>query len=233
MLTVKCSACSVALKLQKAPPSGKVKCPKCGAIIPVGAAAQTVSSPAAVGASQAVDPDDEGFDFGSIRFPSVSGANAVTQFPTVGNVAVYEGPIPGDPLDLVQPDPEPGQPNVAGQGQPAGQGKPAAKGRSPMLLIGAIAGLLVLIGGGIAAAVMFSGGGGGPKIDLVASTQSTAPTGYKAVGIDGCVILMPKGFDFKDLPSSSEVVAVESDESGSVYLMAAMNGGLAVWKKIR
>jgi hypothetical protein len=100
-----------------------------------------------------------------------------------------------------------------------------------MLLIGAIAGLLVVVGGGIAAAVMFSGGGGGPKIDLVASTQSTAPTGYKAVGIDGCVILMPKGFDFKDLPSSSEVVAVESDESGSVYLMAAMNGGTRALEK--
>ncbi len=230
MLTVKCSACSVALKLQKAPPSGKVKCPKCGAIIAVGAASQSASRPAAVGASKALDPDDDGFDFGSIQFPSVSGANAVSHFPAAGNVAVYEGPIPGDPLDLVQPESEPGQPNAgpgqaAGHGQPSGQGKAGKKKRSPLLLVGAIAGLLVLIVAGVGAAVMFSGGGGGPKVDLVAAAQSTAPSGYKAVGIEGCVILMPKGFDYKDLPSSSEVVAVESDESGSVYMMAAMNGG--------
>jgi hypothetical protein len=93
-------------------------------------------------------------------------------------------------------------------------------------LIGAIAGLLLLVVVGIGAAVMFGGGdGGGPKVDLLASTQSTAPSGYKAVGIDGCVVLMPKGYDYKDLPSSSEVAATESEGSGSVYLMAAMNGG--------
>ena len=199
----------------------------------MGTPAQSATRPAAVGPSGALDPDDDGFDFGKISFPSVSGANAVTHFPSAGNVSVYEGPIPGDPLDLVpeaaQGDHASAGGHAAGQGQAApGKAAPgkAGKKRSPMILIGAVSGLLLLIIVGIAAAVMFGGGGGGgPKVDLVATAQSTAPSGYKAVGIDGCVVLMPKGFDFRDLPSSSEVSAVESDGSGSVYLLAAMNGG--------
>ena len=79
-----------------------------------------------------------------------------------------------------------------------------------MLLIGAIAGLLVLIVAGIAAAVMFSGGGGGPKVDLVASSPvARRPPDTRRSESTVASILMPKGFDFKDLPSSSEVVAVE------------------------
>lgn len=230
MLTVKCSACSAALKLQGRPASGKVKCPKCGTVIAVPGSARPAAKPAAVGASQSLDPDDDGFDFASISFPSVSGANAVTQFPTTGKMSVYEGPIPGDPLELLkQQEAEADGSGGGGQGAGPGAGQAVqgkAKQRSPMMLIGIVAAGLVLVVVGIGAAVMFGGGdGGAPKVDLLASIQSTAPSGYKAVGIDGCVVLMPKGFEFKDLPSSSEVVAIESEGSGSVFVMAAMNGG--------
>jgi hypothetical protein len=243
MLTIKCSACSTALKLQNVPPAGKVKCPKCGAIVSVGAPKPVASKPvapaaaapkrASVGAGGLLDPDDEGFDFGKISFPSVSGVNAVTQFPKPGRVAVYEGPIPGDPLNIVvEPEDEDDLPTAHGAAPQRSQAAKAApqpssgtKKRNPKILIAAIAGLLLLVVVGVAAAVMLGGGGSGPQVDLAATLQSTAPSGFKAVGIDGCVILMPKGFDYPDLPSNSEVAAVESEASGSVYLLAAMNGG--------
>lgn len=255
MLTVKCSACSVALKLNGAPPSGKVKCPKCGAVITVAATVPAAASKQGSAAmAPSLDPDDDGFDFGKINFPSASGANAVTQFPAAKNASAYEGPIPGDPLEFAAASagaseagaarpgtskpgaakPGAAKPGAAGGhssgGHPAG-GPPAAqksvaKKRSPIVLVGAIAGLLVLVAAGIGAAVMFGGGSGGPKVDIIASAQATAPTGFKAVGIDGCVILMPKGIDYDDLPSSSESAAVRSDGSGSVFMLCAMNGGI-------
>ncbi len=158
MLTVKCSSCSTALKLQKAPASGKIKCPKCGAIVAVGtrpAAAKPAAAP-----SRAKTPDDDGFDFGQVNFPAAGGANAVTEFPTHQTGQVYDGPIPGDPMDIVQEEPEEEEVTVGAYHRQAEAGTDSSKAkgtgkRSPMLLIGVIAGVLVLVIGGAAAAFMF------------------------------------------------------------------------------
>ena len=160
MLTVKCSACSVSLKLKAAPPNGKIKCPKCGAVISVGKSAPSRAKPAPISAGSH-DPDDENFDFSQIKFPSSGGANAVTQFPTHGQKSVYDGPIPGDPLEFVQEQDEDAGGKSGGQkpgGQkPGGQGK-GSKKQKPMLLIGIVVGVLLLAIAGIAAAILLGGG---------------------------------------------------------------------------
>lgn len=226
MLTIKCPHCSTALKLRQAPPSGKVKCPKCANVVPVKPSGQ----PAGAGSSQrrapaaVLDPDDDAFDFGRINFPTASGTNAVTSFPTQGEqMEVYTGPIPGDPLAIQeQAAPQAHDPMAGHEAQAA---PPAAK-KKPIVLIGALAavGLLLVVG---VAAFALMGGGGEPKEDVLAAAMASAPDGYKAHGIEGVVVLMPKGseLDPKDLPSMIECVGVESSASGSFFFMGAMFGG--------
>lgn len=225
MLTVKCPHCSTALKLRQAPPSGKVKCPKCSNIVPVQSATGNPAPKqrAPVAAGPPVDPDDDAFDFGRINFPSASGATAVSQFPVAGGGAVYEGPIPGDPLAAEDDEDDDDE-----EGAEGGQSVTAAarKKKNPMVLIGALGGLAVVLIGGIVAVALIGGGGGGEaNVDVVAAAQSTAPQGYTAKGIEGVVILMPKGSEWDKLPSVIESGAVRSDGSGSVYFLGAMNGG--------
>ncbi len=225
MLTVKCPHCSTALKLREAPPSGKVKCPKCSNIVPVQAAASKPAPQqrAPVAAGPAVDPDDDAFDFGRINFPSASGATAVSQFPVTGSRKVYEGPIPGDPL-AAEADEEDDE--EADDGGHVATASPRKKKKNPMVLIGALGGLaVVLIGGIVAVALMGGGGGGEANVDVVAAAQSTAPQGYTAVGLEGCVVLMPKGHELGQLKTAADVKAIKSDASGAVFYFAAMNGG--------
>jgi hypothetical protein len=159
MLTVKCSACSVPLKLKAAPPNGKIKCPKCGAVISVGKPTPSQAKPASVSAGSP-DPDDDGFDFSQIKFPSSGGANAITQFPSHGHNSVYDGPIPGDPLEFVQE--EDGDASGAGGGKAGGKkargDAKGSKNRKPLVLIGIVAGLLLLVIGGVGAFMLLGGG---------------------------------------------------------------------------
>jgi len=151
----------------------------------------------------------------------------VSQFPVEGNLAAYNGPIPGDPLELVQD--ENAEPAAAAGGQHSAAPAPAAKPRNPAVLVGAIGGVAVLlIAGIVVAATQFGGGGGGgapSDEELLAAAQATAPSGYKAYGHEGVIILMPSGRGGLKLPSVIDCSAVESSESGSVYFMGAMNGG--------
>ena len=116
-----------------------------------------------------MDPDDDAFDFGRINFPAASGATAVSQFPVTGGATLYEGPIPGDPLEMEVAEeesdgeaeeslpPVPGAPQVRAAAPT--EAAETDKKKKPWLLIGVIGGLAVLlIGGGIAFA-MLSGGG--------------------------------------------------------------------------
>ncbi len=222
MLTVKCPHCSTGLKLQQAPPSGKVKCPKCGKVVSVRTTATASPKPSAVSSGRVIDPDDDAFDFGKINAPSASPASAVSHFPVTNKLSAYQGPIPGDPLLAAAVDEEGEDEEEYAETAPAAKKK---KQRNPKILIGALAGVGVLLIGGIIAATQLGGGGGEASEDVVAAAQSTAPSGYKAVGIEGCVVLMPKGQDWDSLPSMIESVAIESSESGSVYFMGAMNGG--------
>jgi predicted Zn finger-like uncharacterized protein len=234
MLNVKCPHCATAMKLREAPASGKVKCPKCGQVVAIAAAAKpsavaAAPRPAAVPSGPTLDPDDEAFDFGKISFPSASGVTAVSRFPVAGQMSVYEGPIPGDPLALVAKEDSESPPGPGGHAAgPNGAPAKAQRKRNPMVLVGVLAGAGLLILGGVAAIALTSGGGegsGGGDIDVVAAAQSTAPAGYQAHGIRGCVVLMPKGAGWDKLPSAIESVAVTSQESDSVYFLGAMDGG--------
>ena len=131
MLTVKCPHCTTALKLRQAPPAGKVKCPKCGNVVPVRVAGKPVP---AGNAGKPLDPDDDGFDFGKINFPSPSATTAVTQFPVAGKpVKVYTGPIPGDPLEgLTDAEADAAVESAGGTPQPARKKK-----ISPLVVVGA------------------------------------------------------------------------------------------------
>jgi ribosomal protein S27E len=153
MLTVKCPHCETALKLRQAPPSGKVKCPKCSNVVSVPTAAAGAPKPKSVAAAKAVDPDDEAFDFGRVNFPSASAATAISEFPIAENASVYEGPIPGDPLEIQEEesDDSEGRREILA---------PAAvpKKKRPMLLVGILAGVGVLLIVGIAAVAMLGGG---------------------------------------------------------------------------
>lgn len=217
MLTVRCAKCGTPLKLQRAPASGQVKCPKCGNIVPVRAAA-------AVGAGgRSLDPDDDGFDFAAIQFPSASPTPPVSHFPLQGNLKPYDGPIPGDPLMLVA---EPS--NEHSPGTPAPNASPAKQSISPKALIaivGSVAALLIAV---IVGAVMLGGdtsASATSNVDVVAEAQKTAPSGYSAVGIYGCVVLMPEGVELDEVPSAIESRAVMSNASESVYYLGAMDGG--------
>ncbi len=138
-------------------------------------------------------------------------------------MSVYEGPIPGDPLEAAAAEEDD---EGAAEGGHVATASAKKKKKNPMVLIGALGGLAVLLIGGIVAVALMGGGGGGEaNVDVVAAAQSTAPQGYTAKGIEGVVILMPKGSGWDKLPSVIESAAVMSDGSGSVYFLGAMNGG--------
>ncbi len=230
MLTVKCPHCNTALQLRQAPASGKVKCPKCSNVVPVQPAARPVqpaARPVPAGQSgQALDPDDEGFDFGRINFPSASPVVAVSQFPVGGRqLSAYEGPIPGDPLDALAAE------SADGQLQSDEATARPSKKTSPMVVVGALAGVGVLVIGAIVAVVMFGGSGdkgsGGDKVDVLAAMKATAPSGYQAVGFQGCAILVPKGEPepgVDKLSTGMERVGIRSSASGSFFFFGVMPG---------
>ncbi|TWU47081.1 hypothetical protein [Rubripirellula reticaptiva] len=233
MLTVKCPKCATALKLAQAPASGRVKCPKCAAIVavkPSAGASAPARAPAArpAAAAASVDPDDDNFDFGRISFPTASTTAAVSHFPTSGQATLFEGPIPGDPLEI-ETDAS-GSP-VDGGGEAGGPiGKPGKKktgGLSTAAVVRLAVGLIALIVcTGIAVVVWKSRGSGGPSAaETIAKLQQSSPDGYKAYGFQGAVALMPKGDEFDNLPSVIDCMAVTTDKSRSVFFFGAMNGG--------
>lgn len=230
MVTVKCPHCTTALKLRQQPPSGKVKCPKCGKVIALrGAAKPAMAGKAATSArgGQPLDPDDEGFDFSQVSFPTAAPAAAVSHFPVAGQrMQVYDGPIPGDPLEGLSEE------DIDAATQDAGGGhQPKAKKTSPALVVGILSGVGVLLICGVIAAVMLtgSGGSGSDKPDPLVRLKSTAPSGYQAVGHRGAVALLPKGEDRNTLKGvniiGDDCTVVRSSASGSVFFFGAMHGG--------
>ncbi len=251
MLTVKCPQCSTMLKLASAPPSGRVKCPKCAAVVSVdtvGAATKTPAArpqagrPAAAGrpvaSSASADPDDDNFDFARISFPTASPVSAVSHFPLSGQKSVFQGPIPGDPLELAAASAGGsvggghgggghGGGHGAGSGAVPVSAKPKKPGMSTAAMIRMFVGLALLIVcaiiGGVVWKQRLNREAAGP--DALAALQTNTPEGYRAVGIQGAVVLMPKGPDYDNLPSVIECMAVRTEASESVYFMGAMDGG--------
>ncbi|TWU46212.1 hypothetical protein Poly51_56080 [Rubripirellula tenax] len=230
MLTVKCPKCAVAMKLAQAPASGRVKCPKCATVVAVNPAGKAGAAPTRQPAQRtapmaAVDPDDDNFDFGRISFPSASATAAVSHFPVAGQASMYEGPIPGDPLA-----PEPDKSDGAGgdgDAPPASGKKKKKGGMSTTAIVRMSIGLLLLIvcstiGGLIWRQRMNAGPS---EAEAIAKLQVSAPDGYQAVGIEGVLVLMPKGSAYDNLPSVIDCKAVSTFESQSTYFLGAMNGG--------
>ena len=242
MLTIQCPHCKTGMRLKQAPPSGKVKCPKCANVVNVNPAAAKSgnASPArqaprgqAPRGGQPLDPDDENFDFGGINFPSVGAAPAVSHFPVQGQMDVYEGPIPGDPLETAEKEKLAAQPkkekkfdalaDAAGDEQTPKKSKKSKK-LDPKVLVGVFAGVAVLMIGGIVALTQF-GGGGSDQPDLKVELQKTAPEGYQAYAFHGAAVLMPKGSVDDDLPTAIDSVGVLTDKSQSYFFFGAMDGG--------
>lgn len=113
MPVIQCPSCKRSLNLKQMPSAARIKCPACSNAIPIAGAAAGGAAGAAAAAGgrprgTPLTPEDEGFDFGQIQFPS-AGPAAVTTFQTGDKpISVYQGPIPGDPLadESGQPTPE-------------------------------------------------------------------------------------------------------------------------------
>ncbi|TWT96227.1 flagellar basal body-associated FliL family protein [Neorhodopirellula pilleata] len=99
MPVIQCPSCQKSLNLKQMPTAARIKCPACSNAIPINAAGSAAATASSAGGRRApLTPEDEGFDFGQIQFPS-AGPVAVTTFPTAHqSLNVYQGPIPGDPL---------------------------------------------------------------------------------------------------------------------------------------
>lgn len=105
MPVIQCPNCQKSLNVKQVPPGSNIKCPACGHAISLagggkGGAQPTAARPAASrpAGGKRLTPEDEGFDFAQIQFPS-PGPVAVTHFPVdLQSLTLYQGPLPGDPL---------------------------------------------------------------------------------------------------------------------------------------
>lgn len=171
-------------------------------------------------------PEDEGFDFSQIQFPS-AGPVAVSSFPNDPySRTAYEGPIPGDPLgEYIGQRSTETDPTGPPKGKPKGTLSPAAiagilGGVFAFLLIAIVIGTVLTSGGGGEAKA--SGSPAGTAEDL-AATKQNVPAGYDAVEIAGAVIYMPKGQEgSKNLNTVMEYKSVESTKTQSYYFFGSM-----------
>ncbi|GAA5507765.1 hypothetical protein [Novipirellula caenicola] len=223
MLTVKCTQCQAGMKLQKAPAGGKVKCPRCGAVVPVRQPAATKSA-----AAGSLTPDDDDFDFGQINFPSAAPAAAVSSFPVNPTATAYQGPIPGDPLaDQTQADGNPPSdvPAAAAANNAAGKGKPL-----PVKIIaGVVSGLVAFVVMFFVVSMMFGGGDGDANATAAnasAQLSKNVPAGYQVVEFEGCAVYMPEGEVYREMPPGAmESKVIESAKTGSIFFFGAMYNG--------
>lgn len=231
MPVIQCPTCQRKLNLKQMPAASRIKCPGCSnpITLPTGAARSAKSAPSA-----GLTPEDEGFDFGQIQFPS-AGPAAVSTFQTgAQSLNVYQGPIPGDPLAE-----EMGSVSEADEPVPDGMAtakKPSGK-LSPVAIAGILGGTVVLLLVAIVVGTMFAGGGGDgssddgtPKVtassDAIAQIKQNVPDGYDLVEIDGTVAYLPKGSSAsEELRTVMDFKAVLSNETRSYYFYGVMDGG--------
>jgi hypothetical protein len=139
------------------PQASRIKCPGCSNAITLPTAAGGKRNSGAKPAGNAsLTPEDEGFDFGQIQFPS-AGPTAVSTFQTGGQpLNPYQGPIPGDPLgEELGTESEDGEPLPDGAKR-----KSKAKGTlSPKALAAILGGTAVLLLIAILVGTMLAGDG--------------------------------------------------------------------------
>jgi|GEM_PF-2671310 len=93
MLQVRCQKCATVLAIKQAPTSGKMKCPKCNAVIST-TSALSASAPPAFSPNPNITQSE--IDFRGI--PSQSIATPSGNFPVHTRHRVYDGPITLDPI---------------------------------------------------------------------------------------------------------------------------------------
>lgn len=242
MPVIQCPSCQKSLNVKQMPAGGRIKCPGCGNVINVGGAKQPAARPAAQRPASArpgaqrkmLTPEDEGFDFGQIQFPT-AGPVAVSSFPTDPyERSAYQGPIPGDPLGEYI-----GQPTAAPE---AGEGNSKSKKKgtlSPLALAAILGGtfmfLLIAI---VIGTILASSGGdegdtaGAPKsgspsspVADVDAVKANVPAGYDLVEIAGGVIYMPQGTSLanEDIITVLEYKAVRSAKTESSFFFGSMS----------
>ncbi len=147
-------------------------------------------------------------DFGQINFPSASPDRGVAQFQSGSQPrSAYVAPPPDDPL----------ADETAGT---SATQRTAAKKSGSMVVMGSIIAVTLLVLGSMAAFLIVGLGNSDP--DLLAQLKSSAPTGFEAVGFNGCVILMPEGKKdprVEELPRLMRGALVKSAASGSRFFI--------------
>ncbi len=229
MIQVRCTQCSAALSLKQSPTSGKVKCPKCAAIISVGTSSAPpipAAKPSPVTRPPVRPTAQPSFD-GEIDFRNIPVASAPLpsgNFPMLGTARVYNGPVTLDPIPTQRAneddeDDEDDSPSVGTQPSP---GK-----KQTNLVVALAAAAIVLIAVGGFFAWKMSGSAGTAAPDPAAIAAAAAPSGYQAKSLNGCIALMPVGSRYEKMLKSDaiEAEAVSSGATGSVFLLAVMDAG--------
>lgn len=167
MPVIQCPSCRKSLNLKQMPTASKIKCPACSKAIPIAGAGKSGAASGSAGRRRApLTPEDEGFDFGQIQFPS-AGPAAVTTFPTANeSLNVYQGPIPGDPMA----DESGSQSDGSESPSPAGQKKSKSKGTLSPKAMAAILGVtIVLLLIAVVIGTMVGGGSSEPDAPVSAT----------------------------------------------------------------
>lgn len=235
---IKCPKCAAIVNVAASPAAAKVPAaatqPTQRAVAPAARPAAQQARPAAQQARPAAQQArpaqapsaNAGFD--DIDFRSIPVPMAPTSsgyFPVAGDARVYDGPIALDPIPVQKTGEEDDDDDGAFNGGAAGPTQKAKQAK----VIGIIAGVgVLLIGGGIGAFVLMGGGGsdGSQAVDVVAAAAAAAPSGYQAKSLHNCVVLMPAGsWEEGKIPSAIDSEVIRSEATGSVFLLAAMDGG--------
>jgi len=185
MIQVRCPQCNTTLSLKQTPASGKIKCPKCAAIVNVAAApagtqapagdkqpAQRAATPAAQQARPARAPSAnaglDAIDFRSIPVPMAPASSSF--FPVAGDARVYDGPIALDPLPIQKNEEDDDENHDA-----ANKGAAGSKQIKVLSIVAAVA--VLVIGGGIAAFMLMGGGASDstPAVDVAATPGNANP----------------------------------------------------------
>ncbi|TWT80992.1 hypothetical protein CA13_24390 [Planctomycetes bacterium CA13] len=220
MPAITCPHCQAKINVQKMPAGGKIKCPRCAKVISLGRS-QPSSRPSA-----ALNPNDEGFDFAQINFPSAGPAPTVSQFPVKNDVTVYAGPIPGDPLADATAEEQ----SVAAANDAVSGDKKRTK-KSPLLIGGIAIGVIGLLAVFAVVGMMLSKKGGGSagesKVDAVAAVTAKLKPGFYVVDMEGVAVAMPNGSESDPQLRVGKSVIVQSSTTGSMYFFKASTGSKA------
>jgi hypothetical protein len=235
MIQVKCPQCSTSLALKQAPASGKVKCPKCAAIVTVPTTAQAPAAPQSAGGATSgprpaatARPAQGGRPSGpgqatrpaapargastsfadDIDFRSIPVPTAPAPsgfFPMANDARVYDGPVSLDPIPKQKSEDDDEEEELHSAEPTKSRGKGNVK-KNQAKVIGIIGGLVLLLAVGGGAAYMLMGSGGGGAPEVDVVAQAAAAA--------------PSGFQAKSLQNC--VVLMPAGSAGDAKIPGAI-----------